>query len=293
MEVMDHIPQAVMAFKKKYSLGYEQFSDIGPGTMAKLDALCMLLPPSPMPACPTSTMDWPDNPSTILGLKKGDGVITGGNLTPEEVVQRPRVHRLQELLNLNLPVAKLELNCSFDDQTEAKLIEFQTTQNGFLAGPRSEPAEMERQIDAPTAKKPGSSSGKVDLPTANALLGKTPPPPARFCPPRVPGEKTHSFFVSPTAKFFPGNQELLVQEFAVGSSNVLDVSDTEAWQKAISFMARDPNVKAAVMGFTDCVASDAENFILQQQRADSVKAAMPGIVQSRVIAALPAEPEYS
>lgn len=41
--------QAVMAFKTKYHLGSEQFPDVGPGTMAKLDALC---PPRPVPPTP-------------------------------------------------------------------------------------------------------------------------------------------------------------------------------------------------------------------------------------------------
>src|SRR5229473_4605438 len=43
--------QAVMAFKIKHHLGFEQFPDVGPGTMAKLDELCAPspIPPSPVP----------------------------------------------------------------------------------------------------------------------------------------------------------------------------------------------------------------------------------------------------
>jgi peptidoglycan hydrolase-like protein with peptidoglycan-binding domain len=42
--------KAVMAFKKKHSLGFTQFPDVGPGTMKKLDDLC---PPS-CPPCPST-----------------------------------------------------------------------------------------------------------------------------------------------------------------------------------------------------------------------------------------------
>jgi len=57
--------QAVMAFKSKYHLGFEQFPDVGPGTMAKLDELCTSQPPSPTPPSPVkptacfNTIDWP------------------------------------------------------------------------------------------------------------------------------------------------------------------------------------------------------------------------------------------
>lgn len=40
--------QAVMAFKSKYHLGFEQFPDVGPGTMAKLDELCASRPAAPI-----------------------------------------------------------------------------------------------------------------------------------------------------------------------------------------------------------------------------------------------------
>ncbi|WP_218141522.1 eCIS core domain-containing protein [Nitrosovibrio tenuis] len=49
--------RAVMAFKKKYKLGFEKFPDVGPGTMAKLDELCL---PSPQPLCPPC----PEDPRT-------------------------------------------------------------------------------------------------------------------------------------------------------------------------------------------------------------------------------------
>jgi hypothetical protein len=48
--------QAVMAFKKKYKLGDEQYPDVGPGTMTKLDELCVkaVTPKAetPCPPCP-------------------------------------------------------------------------------------------------------------------------------------------------------------------------------------------------------------------------------------------------
>ena len=46
-----------MAFKKKHRLGFEQFPDVGPGTMAKLDQLCL---PGPQPSCPPC----PEEPRT-------------------------------------------------------------------------------------------------------------------------------------------------------------------------------------------------------------------------------------
>jgi len=89
--------------------------------------------------------------------------------------------------------------------------------------------------------------------------------------------------------FLPANQQLLIQRIPVGSNTIgADVLQTAAWQKAMSFMAGDPNVKVAISGFTDCAGSDAENFILQSQRSDAVKSAMPPIVRSRVFATGPA-----
>jgi outer membrane protein OmpA-like peptidoglycan-associated protein len=73
--------QAVMAFKKKYSLGFEQFPDVGPGTMAKLDALCAQpgptppIPPAPSPVPPGPTPPTPSEcPRAPTGL---------GNIQPD------------------------------------------------------------------------------------------------------------------------------------------------------------------------------------------------------------------
>jgi Domain of unknown function (DUF4157) len=41
--------KAVQAFKTKYHLGFEQYPDVGPGTMEKLDELCSNQPPKPNP----------------------------------------------------------------------------------------------------------------------------------------------------------------------------------------------------------------------------------------------------
>ena len=54
---------AVMTFKTKYGLGFEQYPDVGPGTMAKLDELCPTPTPTPQPTphgtiC-FDTIDWP------------------------------------------------------------------------------------------------------------------------------------------------------------------------------------------------------------------------------------------
>jgi hypothetical protein len=50
--------KAVQAFKTKWHLGFEQYADVGPGTMAKLDELCAgnkPVPPPPVPPAPTPT----------------------------------------------------------------------------------------------------------------------------------------------------------------------------------------------------------------------------------------------
>lgn len=44
--------EAVRIFKTKYRLGFEQYADVGPGTMAKLDELCGGGPPGPGPVPP-------------------------------------------------------------------------------------------------------------------------------------------------------------------------------------------------------------------------------------------------
>jgi hypothetical protein len=41
--------KAVQAFKRKYRLGFEEFPDVGPGTMTKLDELCAKPGPTPVP----------------------------------------------------------------------------------------------------------------------------------------------------------------------------------------------------------------------------------------------------
>ena len=69
--------QAVKAFKKKYSLGFEQFPDVGPGTMAKLDQLCV--------ACklvcpPGETLD-PVKCACIPGQKPNEPSTCGPDIT--------------------------------------------------------------------------------------------------------------------------------------------------------------------------------------------------------------------
>jgi outer membrane protein OmpA-like peptidoglycan-associated protein len=109
------------------------------------------------------------------------------------------------------------------------------------------------------------------------------------CPPRDPDEKKKSFFVAPTVSFSGPNLELLIQRFPVGSHKVTaEMTGAPAWEEAMSFIAGDPNTKVFVTGETDCDGSQAENFKIQELRADAVKARMPALVQSRVLAALPA-----
>jgi peptidoglycan hydrolase-like protein with peptidoglycan-binding domain len=57
--------QAVIAFKKKYALGSEQFADVGPGTMRQLDELC--IPPGPIPPGPPGPTP-PVPPVPVFGV---------------------------------------------------------------------------------------------------------------------------------------------------------------------------------------------------------------------------------
>jgi len=288
----DETTKAVISFQSKNGIppgGWEA----GRRTLLALDRLLGgsgPTPPHPVPTCPGSTRDFPADPSTILGLQEGDGVVENGNITPEELAQRPRVHRLQVLLNQNLPGANIEENCSFDEATEVKLLQFQDAMANVTTAARTDLTRLDTLVGSPATGGPGMTRGKVDLPTANALLGKTPPPvpPRPAYLPRDPDEKTKSFLASPTVTFSRTSQELLTQGFAVSSKNLMDVPGSAAWQEAMSFMAGDPNAKVSVTGFTDCAGNDVENFTLQQQRAEAVKQAMPALVQSRVIASGPA-----
>ncbi|MDT5047339.1 MAG: hypothetical protein QOE48_5741 [Mycobacterium sp.] len=57
--------QAVMAFKRKYQLGFEKYADVGPGTMAQLDTLGTSprpTPPGPTPPGPTPPGPTADEP---------------------------------------------------------------------------------------------------------------------------------------------------------------------------------------------------------------------------------------
>jgi outer membrane protein OmpA-like peptidoglycan-associated protein len=68
--------QAVMDFKRKYKRGFEQFADVGPGTMAQLDALCPQ--PGPTPLGP-QLGPTPCSPADISKVPKGlhCPVVTG------------------------------------------------------------------------------------------------------------------------------------------------------------------------------------------------------------------------
>jgi hypothetical protein len=55
------------------------------------------------------------------------------------------------------------------------------------------------------------------------------------------------------------------------------------WQRAMSIMAGDPTIRIGLEGFTDCVGTQSENLDLRQRRIDSVVAAMPPAVRSRVV----------
>jgi hypothetical protein len=56
--------QAVMAFKRKHSLGSTQFPDVGPGTTAKLDQLCVGVPKPEKPKLPKPDLSGACGPAT-------------------------------------------------------------------------------------------------------------------------------------------------------------------------------------------------------------------------------------
>ncbi len=146
---------AVKEFKAKHNLGSTQFGDVGPGTMGELDRLCGGSGPQPKPptddkTCPADTSNMGNDPATITGLHEGDGASSA------TAAQKPRVHRLQELL-VRKTGAGLDLNCQFDAPTKRVLSDFQTglAQQGVAI----------------------TQIGTVDVPTANDLLGNQGPTP--------------------------------------------------------------------------------------------------------------------
>ncbi len=64
--------QAVMAFKRNHHLGFEQYPDVGPGTMKKLDELCAgpIVPPQVNPPTPFPNLPPPVPPGKIPGPEK-------------------------------------------------------------------------------------------------------------------------------------------------------------------------------------------------------------------------------
>jgi peptidoglycan hydrolase-like protein with peptidoglycan-binding domain len=72
---------AVRTFKKKYELGSEQFGDVGPGTMAKLDELCASPKPSPTPTPQNATL----TAACGTDQQAGKVVVTGTGFPPGSV----------------------------------------------------------------------------------------------------------------------------------------------------------------------------------------------------------------
>jgi peptidoglycan hydrolase-like protein with peptidoglycan-binding domain len=181
---------AVKSFKADEHLGWEHMGDVGPGTMRRLNELFAApgptppgpLPgprpgpapdPTPQPPCPESTEDMPNEPVTVLGLHRGDGAV------PETSWQRPRVHRLQELLLKHLPDAGLDLNCRFDPKTEAALVRFQEMLEDTVEGTQQAggtPSGRAASAGTPVGAGLGLVKGVVDWSTARALCSLFPRP---------------------------------------------------------------------------------------------------------------------
>jgi peptidoglycan hydrolase-like protein with peptidoglycan-binding domain len=79
-----HTAQAVIAFKQKYQLGFEQFADVGPGTMAQLDALGTSPGPTPPPS-PTPSQTATLTTQCGSGPNAGTVVVTGSGFPPGRV----------------------------------------------------------------------------------------------------------------------------------------------------------------------------------------------------------------
>lgn len=76
--------RAVMAFKAKYRLGSEQFPDVGPGTMGKLDELCPT--PSAPPVTPPVPVRLPDDLIVKIAKSNRDAALrVAGNKLRELV----------------------------------------------------------------------------------------------------------------------------------------------------------------------------------------------------------------
>lgn len=108
------------------------------------------------------------------------------------------------------------------------------------------------------------------------------------CPPRATGEtarsRTTGGILTDDVVFTPSTRRVDVGDFAVDSPTVpTGVTDSPAWQQAMSFIAGDPSVTVGVEGLTDCAGSDSENLALRQQRARAIIAAMPPAARAKVL----------
>ena len=120
--------------------------------------------------------------------------------------------------------------------------------------------------------------------------------PPSACPlQRLPGEITRSRAPGGVLPIdvVEGVDMLTVQDFAVGSDVLPSgVATAKGWQRVMSQLTGDPTSRVAVTGFTDCVGSDAENASLRKRRALAIVAAMPALVQQRVILGFPTTTDF-
>jgi hypothetical protein len=151
-----------------------------------------------------------------------------------------------------------------------------------LPAPQTRPHETTEESALGFSSDDDSDDAEAEAPSA--------------CPPRrLPGEITRSRAPGGILPIdvIEGAQSLTIHDFAVGSDALpRGVTAAPGWQRVISQLAGDPTSLVGVTGFTDCVGADAENASLRKRRALGIVAAMPPLVQRRVIPGFPTTTDF-
>jgi outer membrane protein OmpA-like peptidoglycan-associated protein len=80
------------------------------------------------------------------------------------------------------------------------------------------------------------------------------------------------------------NNELVIHDFGVNRADLPpNVTNSEPWQRAMSYIIGDPSMRVGIEGFADCQGDAQYNLDLRQRRADTVVAAMPPQASSRIL----------
>ncbi|MCM8920178.1 MAG: hypothetical protein LC540_08885 [Candidatus Thiodiazotropha sp.] len=140
---------------------------------------------------------------------------------------------------------------------------------------------------------PGHSSGRVGvtrkgLPVGldGSLIMRTPAAGAQ-CPAyqgdEVATSQQPAGILPVDTRIGGNNDELIIQDFAISRHTPPpNVTQSEAWQRAMSYIIGDPHMLVAVEGYADCHGDAQANLNLRQNRADSVVAILPQAARDKV-----------